>query len=128
DNAKGITNSVKNRFDDRKVLTRALNAVLADDTRLVGLVDLQSDRIAANSRYLVGAKHVADIMRSLVVGTGRIGKRVEAELSEATMVKEFNSFLHSMLTAFPELRSVFDGHQTPGELRRKSLLGSNVML
>lgn len=128
DNAKGITGAVKSRFDDRKVITRALNIVLRETPLLHDRVDIEQDRIAAGSKYLLGAKHVADILRALTVGGGRIGKRVEDEVNEKVIVKAFEDFIDTLKAAFPELTAVAEDRKTPAELRSESLLGSNVML
>lgn len=128
DNAKGITGSVKSRFDDRKVLTRALNRVLDDSNFLDEKVDLEQDRVTGTSRYLLGAKHVSDILRALTVGHGRIGKRLEDELDEADIAKEFVLFSESLVEAFPLLADLDNGDITPAELREQSLIGSNVVL
>ena len=58
----------------------------------------------------------------------RIGKRVEDELDESAIAKEFDAFEDSLVEAFPQLNDVMDGEMTPAELRRNSLIGSNVML
>lgn len=128
DNAKGIAGAVKTRFDDRKVLTRALNTVLHDSDLLRDRVDLESDRIGGSSEFLLGAKHVSDILRSLTVGHGRIGARLEEELNEKDMAREFDAFENALIKAFPQLEDVMDGEITPSELRRSNLIGSNVML
>ncbi|TPJ36641.1 DNA sulfur modification protein DndB [Mesorhizobium sp. B2-6-6] len=128
DNAKGISGSVRGRFDDRKVLSRALNTVLHDSDLLDDRVDLESDRISANSEFLLGAKHVADILRALTVGSGRIGKRLEAELDDREIVKKFAEFETGLIDAFPQFEELMDGDLAANELRRSSLIGSNVML
>jgi hypothetical protein len=58
DNALGITSSVKARFDNRKVVNRALEAVM-EHPLLTGRVDPEGDRVGRGSPYLMGAKHVA---------------------------------------------------------------------
>lgn len=128
DNAKGITGSVRSRFDDRKVISRALDIVLNSNELLDGRVDLELDRITGNSAYLLGAKHVADMLRAVTVGNGRIGKRQETELDEKEISVEFEAFTLAMASAFPDLRAVQEGKLTPAELRSKSLLGSSVIL
>lgn len=128
DNAKGITGAVKARFDDRKVVTRALNSVLEKNLFLKGKVDEQQDRISGGSPYLLGAKHVADIIRALVVGHGRITPRLEHELVDANLAKEFEKFFEAMVDAFPILSEYDDGDITAAELRAESLVGSNVIL
>lgn len=127
DNTKGITGAVKSRFDDRKVITRALNIGLRETPLLHDRVDIEQDRIAGGSKYLLGAKHVAAILRALTVGGGRIGKRVEDEVNEKDIVKAFEEFIDTLMASFPELTEVED-RKTPAELRSESLLGSNVML
>ncbi|GAB2991111.1 DNA sulfur modification protein DndB [Nocardioides montaniterrae] len=128
DNAKGITGAVKTRFDDRKVISRALNRVLENNTFLDSKVDLQMDRVTGNSEYLLGAKHVADILRAITVGHGRVTKRLEDELDDVAVAKEFDDFIEAMVEAFPPLADLDNGDLTPAELREESLIGSNVML
>lgn len=128
DNAKGITGAVKSRFDDRKVISRALNMALHESELLRGRVDLEQDRVSGTSPFLLGAKHVADILRALTVGNGRIGKRVEEEADEKRIVAEFESFAVALVRAFPDLNEVVKGNLTPSELRSANLIGSNVML
>jgi hypothetical protein len=128
DNAKGITGAVKARFDDRKVVTRALNMVLEKNLFLKDKVDEQQDRIAGGSTYWVGAKHVADIIRALVVGHGRVTPRLEDELVDVNLAKEFDRFLEAIVDAFPILSEYDDGDITAAELRAESLVGSNVVL
>ena len=128
DNAKGITGAVKSRFDDRKVISRALNRVLANSTFLDNMVDLEQDRVTGNSPYLLGAKHVADMLRAIKVGNGRIGKRLEDELDDKQVADEFDEFIETMVDAFPLLAEVENGGLTPSEVRDQSLIGSNVVL
>lgn len=128
DNAKGITGAVKSRFDDRKVISRALNLTLLETELLNGRVDLEQDRISGTSPFLLGAKHVSDILRALAVGNGRIGKRLEDELNEKDIVAEFDDFVAALTGAFVDLADVEQGLITPSELRQKNLIGSNVMM
>jgi len=128
DNAKGITGAVKSRFDDRKVISRALNRVLATNDLLDGRVDLEQDRVSGSSKYLLGAKHVADMLRAITVGHGRISKRLEAELSDQKIAANFDDFIAALMEAFPALGEVESEDLSPAELRSQSLIGSNVML
>ncbi|MGC1184870.1 MAG: DNA sulfur modification protein DndB, partial [Candidatus Dormiibacterota bacterium] len=128
DNALGITSAIRARFDDRKVVNRCLDEVL-NHALLKGRVDMEQDRIGPQSPYLLGAKHVTDVIRALEVGLGgRIGRRLEAELNEAALVEQTNDFLDVLLGSFPDLAAVADGQLTPQDLRRRSLLGSTTML
>lgn len=127
DNALGITSSVRARFDSRKVVNRSLEDVMKH-ALLKGRVDPEQDRIARGNPNLMGAKHVAEIIRTLAVGIeGRIGRRLEDELREDALVQKTNNFLDVLLVAFAPLEQVVDGEMTPDELRRSSLLGSTVM-
>lgn len=128
ENALGISSSVRARFDSRKVVHRALEDVMRHSL-LHGRVDEEQDRLGRRNPNLVGAKHVAEIVRTLAVGIdGRIGRRLESELREDALVQRTNNFLDVLLTAFPELAQVADGELSPEELRQTSLLGSTTML
>lgn len=127
DNALGITSSVRARFDSRKVVNRALEDVMKHSL-LAKRVDLEQDRIGANNPNLLGAKHVADIIRAVAVGVdGRVGRRLEDELREDALVEQTNAFLDTLVEGFPVLARVADGDVPPEELRRVSLLGSTSM-
>jgi hypothetical protein len=127
DNALGITSSVRARFDSRKVVNRSLEDAMKH-ALLRGRVDPEQDRMGRSNPNLMGAKHVAEIIRTLAVGIeGRIGRRLEDELREDALVQKTNNFLDVLLAAFPPLDAIVDGESTPDELRRTSLLGSTVM-
>lgn len=128
DNALGITSSVRARFDSRKVVNRSLEDVMKHSL-LAGRVDMEQDRIGANNPNLLGAKHVADIVRSVAVGVdGRVGRRLEDELREDALVQLTNGFLDALVDGFSDLARVADGAVTPEDLRRGSLLGSTSMV
>ncbi len=128
DNALGITSSVRARFDSRKVVNRSLEDVMKHSL-LKGRVDPEQDRISRNNPNLMGAKHVAEIVRTLAVGIeGRVGRRLEDELREDALVEKANNFFDVLLAAFPPLEAVADDKVTTEELRKSSLLGSTVML
>jgi DNA-sulfur modification-associated len=127
DNALGITSSVRARFDSRKVVNRSLEDVMKH-ALLKGRVDPEQDRMGRNNPNLMGAKQVAEIIRTIAVGIeGRIGKRLEDELREDALVEKTNNFLDVLIAAFPPLEAVADGDLTPDALRKTSLLGSTVM-
>jgi hypothetical protein len=128
DNALGIQSAIRTRFDNRKVVNRALDDVLKH-ALLENRVDLEQDRIGGSSPNLLGAKHVADIIRTVTVGlAGRVGRRQENELREAELVENTNRFLDVLTGGFPALESLIDGSSTPEDLRKTSLLGSTTML
>lgn len=128
DNALGITNAIRARFDNRKVVNRSLEDVVKH-ALLNGRVDMEQDRIGANNPNLLGAKHVADVVRTVSVGiNGRVGRRQESELREAALIERTNNFLDIMLLSFPGFDDVVEGRKTPHDLRRESLLGSTTMI
>ena len=128
DNALGITSSVRTRFDSRKIVNRCVEPV-SKHALLDGRVDNEQDRIGANNPNLLGAKHVADIVRTVTVGLdGRVGRRLEDELREDALVNDTNNFLDVMVESFEPLAAVADGKISPEELRKDSLLGSTSML
>ncbi len=128
DNALGITSSVRARFDHRKIVNRCVEDVVRHSL-LEGRIDLEQDRIGRGNPNLMGAKHVAEIIRTVAVGIdGRIGKRLEDELQEGVLVENTNRFLDTLLAAFPSLAAVADGELEPEVLRKSSLLGSTTMI
>lgn len=128
DNALGITSSVRTRFDSRKIANRCVEPVIKH-ALLSDRIDLEQDRIGAANPNLVGAKHVAELIRTLEVGIdGRIGRRLEDELREDALVEQANRFLDTITESFPQLGKVADGELAPEELRKSSVLGSASML
>jgi hypothetical protein len=129
DNAKGMSGSVRARFDSRKVVNRALPKVL-EHPLLKGHVDYEVDRITnRNARFLLSAKHVADIVRSVEVGVaGRLSRRQELELDEDVVAEHSIAFLNVLIESFEDLRDVAADDLSPQDLRPRSLLGSAPIL
>lgn len=124
DNALGITASVKARFDTRKVANRALSTVLTH-ALLKERVDLENDRLARGSMNWMTAKHVGDVVRAAQVGVdGRLGRKMERDLSEQEIAGNAMKFLDSLLVAFPQLKALQVGQVDAQTLRETSLLGS----
>jgi hypothetical protein len=124
DNALGITASVRSRFDSRKIVHRSLSETTAHPL-LKGRVDPEGDRMGPSSPYAMGAKHVAEIIRTTNVGLdGRVSRRQEDELKEADMVKQAKSYLDVVTEAFPQFQAMTAGQVMPAVLRKTSLLGS----
>ena len=116
DNALGITQAVKVRFDSRKVMNRALDAAQRH-ALLRDRVDQEQDRISGPNPNLLGAKHVVDIVRTVNVGiVGRVSRRQEAELQEGALVQRSNEFFDVLLEAFDDLAAVADGTLSPEDL------------
>lgn len=128
ENALGITSSVKARFDSRKVVNRALEGVMKH-ALFKDRVDLEQDRMGRGNPNIVGAKQVAEIIRTIAVGIdGRVGRRLEDELDEGELVEKTNNFLDALIAAFPALEKLADNEVSAPELRATNLLGSTVML
>jgi hypothetical protein len=131
ENAKGITKTIQVRFDNRRVVNRALLKVIQHPL-LDGRVEDQLDRVKTDDQVLA-AKHIVEIIRAVAVGLGgRISRRKEDELDEFELVESTDAFLTTLCHGFPELQDVSDGKMAPGDLRRDgprgSLLGSATML
>ncbi|WP_161498922.1 DNA sulfur modification protein DndB [Cryobacterium aureum] len=129
ENALGITASVKTRFDSRKVVNRTLDAVTSHPL-LEGRVDAERDVVSRKgSPFLVGSKHVAEIIKVIAVGLdGRVSRRQEDELNEESLARNTRDFLDDLVSSFPDLMDVQEGELTPQDLRKTSLLGSIAVL
>jgi hypothetical protein len=128
DNAKGISRALTARFDSSKIANRTLDRVM-NHALLKNKVDLEQDRMTLRNPNLMGAKHVADLTRAVAVGvSGRIGRKRESELDDATIIEQVHSFLGCITEAFSDLSAVAEGALTPQQLRRDSFLGSTGML
>ncbi len=128
DNAKGISRALTARFDSSKIANRTLDRVMTH-ALLLGRVDLEQDRMTLKNPNLMGAKHVADLTRAVAVGvSGRIGRKRENELDDATIIENVHSFLGCITDGFSDLSAVAEGALTAQQMRRDSLLGSTGML
>lgn len=128
ENALGITASVKARFDQRKVVNRALPMVL-EHSLLDQRVELETDRLPRQSPNLLTAKHVTEIMRVVNLGfDGRFGRRHERELKERTIAQVASTFFSVLTEAFPVLKSIERGQLAPEKMRLSSLVGSPLLL
>ncbi|WP_196826521.1 DNA sulfur modification protein DndB [Frigoribacterium sp. CG_9.8] len=126
ENAKGITASVRARFDSRKAVNRALENVL-NHPLLTNRTEKETDRLPKKSPYVTTAKHVIETVRALSVGyEGRIGKRVESQMSDRDVEVNSEEFFDLLVRSFPPLAAILNGQITPDQLRETSLLGSPV--
>lgn len=124
DNALGITASVKARFDSRKVVHRALGPAM-EHPLLLGRIDEEGDRIRGASAFWMGAKHVAEIIRTIAVGLdGRVSRRQEDEFDEKDLAEKTKNFFTTLVEAFPQMRALSLGQLSSEDLRKTSLLGS----
>lgn len=126
-NAKGITRSVTTRFDSRQIVNRCIDPVM-EHRLLKDRVDLQRDRILGQNENLMGAKHVADLVRTVQVGiSGRLTKQREETLDEAKLIDDARDFLDTLIEGFTDYLAIADNVLTPPELRQRSLLASVSM-
>jgi hypothetical protein len=92
---------------------------------LQGRVDQEQDRVGRNNPNLMGAKHVAEIVRSVNVGLeGRVSRRQEAEFNEKDFAAVAKDFLSVLTEAFPQMEAMTLGQISTSTLRKTSLLGS----
>lgn len=127
-NAKGITQTVRARFDNRHVVNRCLDFVM-QHRLLKDRVDTERDNVSGSTNpNLTSVKSVADIVRTLQVGiAGRITRQREETLDESTMIDDAMLFLDTLVEGFPLFMAIADTGFTPQELRRQSLLASVSM-
>lgn len=136
-NAKGINPDYTTLLDQRQVINRIAVELIEDHELLKDRVELgQSARMSPSNPNLMGAKTVADIVRTVHVGiSGRIGTRVEEELSthQVEAVDEARKFLDILVAGFDDLQAVEAGDLDPREMRsedseNRSMIGSATML
>jgi len=130
-NAKGVNPDFTTVLDQRDVVNRIALRLIESHALLQDRVELgQAARMSSANENLIGAKGVADIVRAVLVGTGRVGARVEAELSTsvAPSTQKVGQFLDVLVRGFDDLGDMMDGRTDPRELREKSMLGSTTMM
>lgn len=136
-NSKGVNPDFTTVLDQRSAVNRIAHDLIESHPLLKDRVELgQSSRMSKSNPNLVGAKTVADLVRSVHVGVaGRVGVRVENELSlrQVEAVEEVAKFLDVLVAGFEELQAVMDGQIDPIDLRlehseNRSMIGSASML
>ncbi|PZS31769.1 MAG: hypothetical protein DLM61_07980 [Pseudonocardiales bacterium] len=123
-NAKGMTQSVKVRFDSRKVVNRAVAlSSVTEHPLLKGRLEIEKDRVEGTSSNLISAKILADIIRTIAVGyIGRISSKQEAELTEEQLGEETVRYLDLLSTAFACLTAVRSGQAEIPQMRKNGTL------
>jgi hypothetical protein len=130
-NAKGVNPDYTTVLDQRDVVNRIAVQLIESHVLLQDRVETgQSTRMSPGNENFLGAKGVADIVRAVLVGTGRVGVRVEDEISKnmARSTRRVEQFLDVLVAAFDDLRDIADNRQSPRDLRERSMLGSVTML
>jgi hypothetical protein len=130
--ALGVRKAITAKFDQSKVVNRALNALLDDpgvDDLIRDRIDGQKDRVTGANPNLMGAGSLADIIRIITVGiNGRVSSAQEKTLDQAKLAKETNRFFEVLRVSFPELNAIAIGADTTASLRKTSILASSTML
>jgi hypothetical protein len=123
-NAKGMTQSVKVRFDNRKVVNRAVAlASVTEHPLLKSRLEIEKDRVEGTSANLISAKILADIIRTIAVGyNGRISSKQETELTEEQLGEETVQYLDILSTAFAGLAAVRSGDAEVPQMRKSGTL------
>lgn len=130
-NAKGVNPDYTTQLDQRDVVNRIAVDVATTHRLLVDNVEIgQSTRMSAANPHLIGLKSVADLVRAVLVGNGRVGARVEDELNRDIVLakRKVEGFLDTLVAGFSTLGDIADGRISPEDLREKSMLGSSTML
>ena len=130
-NAKGVNADLTTILNQRDIVNRIALQLIENHALLLDRVELgQSSRMSPSNPNLIGAKGVADIVRAVVVGTGRVGARVEDEITNnlESYRKKVEQFLDLLVAAFDELGLLIDGRLDPQEMRDQTMLGSLTML
>ncbi len=130
-NAKGVNPDFRTILDQRDVVNRIALMLIESNVLLQDRVEYgQSTKMTPSNANLVGAKGVADITRAILVGSGRVGARVQDEIEKSIEAsrKNVNQFFEVLVAAFDDLRDVVENRLDPIELREKSMLGSVTML
>jgi len=131
-NAVGISKSVTARFDDRKVMNRALKEILQDPMApqlIIGRIDQEKDRVVGNNPNLLGAKHVAEIIKIVAIGLkGRVLESMEKTGDAQQLAKEAERYFRVLEENFDILGEIAKERVTPEAAREHSLLLSTTML
>jgi len=136
-NAKGVNPDFTTLLDQRQVVNRIAIGLIEAHPLLKDRIEMgQSTRMSKSNPNLIGAKTVADIVRTVHVGvSGRIGRGTEKDLSDKQVeaTEQVRKFIDVLLAGFEDLQAVADGDLEPLELRdehseNRSMVVSATML
>lgn len=130
-NLRGVSKDFTTILDQRNVVNRIALELIENHPFLVNRVETgQENRMSSRNPNLLGAKSVADIVRAILVGSGRISARRESEIeaAQADAVRRVGAFLDVLVDSFEDLKAVANGNIDPITLRELSMLGSATML
>lgn len=130
-NLRGVSKDFTTILDQRNVVNRIALDLIENHPLLVNRVETgQENRMSSRNANLLGAKSVADIVRAILVGSGRISARRESEIeaAQADAVRRVGAFLDVLVDSFEDIEAVVNGEIDPVTLRELSMLGSATML
>ncbi len=128
--AKGINPDFATKLNTRDPVDRIAQDIIETFAPLAGLVSSgQAGRVGITSKDILGAKAVADICRSVIVGPGRIGKKIRGDIeeNEALWRERIKEFLAVLFETFPDLEHLRAGEIDAPTLRGQSLIASSTM-
>lgn len=130
-NLRGVSKDFTTILDQRNVVNRIALELIENHALLINRVETgQENRMSSRNPNLLGAKSVADIVRAVLVGSGRISARRESEIeaAQADAVRRVGAFLDVLVDSFEDIEAVANGDIDPVTMREHSMLGSATML
>jgi hypothetical protein len=129
-NLRGVSKDFTTILDQRGVVNRIAVELIENHPLLVDRVETgQENRMSSRNLNLLGAKSIADIVRAVLVGGGRISARRESELeaNQTDAVRRVSTYLDILVDSFDDLASIVSKDLDPVTLRETSMLGSATM-
>ena len=137
DNAEGIKKTIVNRFDQRKVVNRALKTMVLPENIHVLLkdrIDNQQDTITGKNENFIAASKVAQILQEVNAESGvrKFSKKFEEEALtdpsiEQGLITKTETFFSLLLENFDILQEMVEGNISAADVRRQSMIGSITM-
>lgn len=131
-NARGIAKAVAARFDNHKVVNRALTILIEDGAThslIKNRIDQQTDIVKGRNSNVIGAGKLAEIIRALQVGiNGRITVAQEKTLDANHLARDANIFFGVLTDSFPEYAAIAEGRKSVEDIRKTSILFSVTMI
>ncbi len=137
DNAEGIKKTIVNRFDQRKVVNRALKTMMLPENIHILLkdrVDNQQDTVTGKNENFIAASKVAQIMHEVNAESGvrKFSKKFEEEALtdpsiEQGLITKTETFFSLLLENFDILQEMVEGNISAADVRRQSMIGSITM-
>ena len=131
-NALSVQKAVTARFDQTKVVNRAVVNLLDDpgtDDLIRNRVDDQKDRVVGSNPHLIGSGVLAEIVRVVRKGIiGRMSAADEKTLDHRMLATDANRFFTVLRESFSCLNDVAKESKTPSEIRGKHLIASSTMM